>query len=118
MQTDRELLEAAARAAGVDGWWEDGYLSFIKRSGGPWRPFDDDGDLLRLALALDISIEIHLDASQPLPWLRAVRRYRDAQGGYREAWEQVMPAEYNADKGAATRRAVVLLAAQIGEVQP
>lgn len=55
--TDRELLEMAARAAGIDGWWEQPYLSFIKRSGGPWRPLTDDGDAHRLEsyLRLDVT---------------------------------------------------------------
>jgi hypothetical protein len=48
--TDRELLELAAKAAGIDGFWSEGYLSFIKRSGGSWSPLDDDGDALRLRL--------------------------------------------------------------------
>jgi len=52
----REDYEMAARAAGVDGWYEPGYLTFIKRGGGVWRPPEDDGDALRLAVKLNLIV--------------------------------------------------------------
>lgn len=63
----REDYEMAAKAAGVDGWYEPGYLSFIKRGGGVWRPPEDDGDALRLAAKLSLTIHAHpltMSASQ------------------------------------------------------
>lgn len=64
---DRELTEAAARAAcfpesrmGVDG------VFYVRAAGGDspgWRPFNplaDDGDALRLAVDLQISIQLSL----------------------------------------------------------
>ena len=92
MKTDRELLELAARAAGMDGWWESAYLSFILRAGGPWRPLTDDGDALRLAVKLDLL------QSPRFTHEIAVERFTK-----------------NADKLTATRRAIVLAAAAIGE---
>lgn len=62
--SDRELLELAAKAAGVVVVW--GYFGFgeewlteDKIFGGlkPWRPLTDDGDAFRLALKLRIQIE-------------------------------------------------------------
>ena len=92
--TDRELLELAAKAAGIDGWWEQPYLSFIKRSGGPWSPLDDDGEALRLALHCGMRVSL---------------RQADADGGaIREIGDDL-------DDCAATRRAIVRAAAEIGK---
>jgi hypothetical protein len=62
--TDRELLEAAAKAAGLDlATWdeESGCMNYQFRS--PltnmhlWNPLADDGDALRLAVKLEIRVE-------------------------------------------------------------
>ena len=55
----REDYEMAAKAAGIDGWYEPGYLSFIKRGGGVWRPPEDDGDTQRLAVRLRLSLRYY-----------------------------------------------------------
>ena len=60
MSTDRELLELAAEAAGygpprwseLDGRWVAGIDGAAK----PWNPLTDDGDALRLAVKLRITI--------------------------------------------------------------
>jgi len=57
---DRQLLEDAARAAGIEGQW--GHESYIERHEGfiptgwlrRWNPLTDDGDALRLAVQLKI----------------------------------------------------------------
>ena len=57
----RELREMAARAAGFEvnvakgggSWINDGSKIWPK-----WNPIDDDGDALRLALKIGISIEV------------------------------------------------------------
>ena len=56
MMSDRELLELAAKAAGVDGkWLGDGSLWIGPYDGGnEWSPLTDDGDALRLAVKLGI----------------------------------------------------------------
>lgn len=64
--TDRELLERAAKAAGIHGaWWDfpgmdirHGYSGAIynEDSGQYWNPLADDGDALRLAIKLNIEI--------------------------------------------------------------
>lgn len=55
--TDRELLEAAAMAAGVTGgvWWDDTCDGWPDPST-HWNPLADDGDALRLAVKLGMSI--------------------------------------------------------------
>ena len=62
MKTDRELLEMAAKAAGlhVKGWVGDRMVFFNPITGSAeehWNPLTDDGDALRLAVKLGISIE-------------------------------------------------------------
>jgi hypothetical protein len=58
--TDRELLEAAAKAAGItftskrSAGGEPALWAHIDGMAGWWDALDDDGDALRLAVALDI----------------------------------------------------------------
>lgn len=70
--SDRELLELAAKAAGiVVGEWVQDYDTFelghpdngrdaFKLTGGVlWNPLDDDGDALRLAAAAGLILHTH-----------------------------------------------------------
>lgn len=70
--TDRDLLEAAARAAGIsiDDWNGDCPVRYVTRwSGDPneepqqdyayWNPLRSDGDALRLAVRLSLIIDTH-----------------------------------------------------------
>ena len=109
VETDRELLELAAKAAGIDGWYEVGYLTFIKRTGGPWRPLDDDGDALRLGAALRIHI-LHNDPGDSVLWVSAVLNKRGIHG--------VVEFQDEVQRADATRRATVLAAAEIGMAMP
>lgn len=64
MKTDRELLEAAAKAAGLALLnWMPGSLGFATipnvRADGRWNPLADDGDALRLAVKMGISVIHH-----------------------------------------------------------
>ena len=59
---DRELLELAAKAAGVNGQWSDYHNGICYSKKGSldmhvWRPLDDDGDALRLAIHLGFTVE-------------------------------------------------------------
>lgn len=60
--TDKELLELAAKAAGLPHQWHEVWGGmFVPRQDGtwgtePWNPLGDDGDALRLALALRLMI--------------------------------------------------------------
>jgi len=91
--TDRELLEAAAKAAGVVGFWVDAG-SNVGSDSEPviWNPLTDDGDALRLAVRVPRSAVIE------------------------EVWvtERTSIAEWERDPLAATRRAIVRAAAEIG----
>lgn len=99
--TDKELLAKAAKAAGAE--WSDysdrtpDHLE-IKHADGIWRewkPLDDDGDALRLAVNLRIGLEI-----------TGVAIYADYAG--RQLIEHV-----GMNRHAATRRAIVRAAAEI-----
>lgn len=60
---DKELLELAAKAAGVDGLIKgtaDGAVwLFRDDNGSPWNPLTDDGDALRLAAKLKMNVCLH-----------------------------------------------------------
>ena len=63
MSSDRELLEAAAKAAGIelvrsrleDPLWRDMAVKPVHGRGIGWNPLTDDGDALRLVVKLRIS---------------------------------------------------------------
>ena len=106
---DRELLEAAAKAAGMKPFKAWG-LAFVDGAGLPpkadWNPLTDDGDALRLAVALDIKMTPG-SADSPYAaaewWVRPELIALD--------FERVL---VGGDRAAALRRAVVLAAAAIG----
>lgn len=106
--TDRELSELAAKAAGIDGEWSDAHRA-IHVNTAPlrnfvlWSPLTDDGDALRLSVKLHISIAHE--------WRNGVV-YVDV-GDAPIGCEQ----EYGSDPYAATRRAIVRAAAEIGKAQ-
>lgn len=105
---DRELLGLAAKAAGMDvlrnrlddPMWRD----FLLRSVNPgdaigWNPLTNDGDALRLAVKLSLDIEINQISVGALYSKHLV------------CSENCVPAT----RDAATRRAIVRAAAEIGK---
>ena len=61
MNTDRELLEAAAKAAGIYAIWHSDVAGLALTAPAPvprrfWNPLTDDGDALRLAVTLYLEI--------------------------------------------------------------
>ena len=77
MSTEREMLEAAARAAGVEPALidQDGEIEGYDVNGDPivlkgWNPRADDGDAFRLAAALRIGVEHNLPGDKH-PWVCA-----------------------------------------------
>ena len=96
--TDRELLELAARAAGLvlDEWTgADGTLD--------WNPLHDDGDALRLAVKLNLCINFDVQPDGAEVYVVA------------EWTDNPTEAEpLGRDASAATRRAIVRAAAAIG----
>ncbi|MEH3454065.1 hypothetical protein [Phytobacter diazotrophicus] len=108
--TDRELLELAANAIGGEYRMDafgGMYLAFKpKWNGVSWNPLENDGDALRLAVKL--GIEIHPD--------RQVSEIQTAfcvQRGSRLVGLNNYE-EFGSNEMAATRRAIVRAAAEIG----
>ena len=113
--TDKELLELAARAAGVDvkALASDGgtAIAFIDGCRRMWSPYTNFGDAFKLAVDLRLSIEYLNDMSQPHLWLRVT----DQDG----RWTHAGPSDaFNADPGPFVCRAIVEAAAKIGESKP
>jgi hypothetical protein len=113
--TDRELLEAAAKAAGLYEifpapdyevqWNGDGLWLCGNGNGVLWNPLTDDGDALRLAVKLRLHID-HQHANSGLAvWM------------WPEDMKKIASFEERNDKDppAATRRAIVRAAAEIGK---
>ena len=100
--TDRELLELAAKAAGIELWHEDVFTNGLTHKVSDngvlcWNPLTDDGDALRLAVKL--LFEIDMDRRSI-----AIRH---------QTGVKILRA-FNNDPYAATRRAIVRAAAEIG----
>jgi hypothetical protein len=102
--SDRELIRLAAKAAEVNGPQVQGFDGIVignERDGHIfWNPLKDDGDALRLAVKLNMSlvmfsIYVRVDTVD-----------------YEDIYE-----EYGDDPYAATRRAIVRAAAEIGKQQ-
>lgn len=123
--TDREMLEFAAKAAGMyvlpmpwpdaDGWFycmQHGFPGLHFRKFGkhpnehntePWRPITDDGDALRLAVKLGMGLLVCTHFN------RSAANVDD--GEYLEV-------NHGADPYAATRLAITRAAAEIGRNLP
>lgn len=110
MISDRELLEAAAKAAGYEKDWQSN-VYWLSSAGGSvkinnawhkWNPLLDDGDALRLAVRLRLDVDC-------------------AGGEVVVAYESITHAHaaerIGNDPYAATRRAIVKAAAEIGRIK-
>lgn len=111
--TDREMLELAAQAAEINiGEWTTEYYSDgpfgdytmegFEVAGGVWDPLNDDGDALRLAVAVKMNLWIYHDGAE-------VNTDEDPETYNESNWEDV---------AAATRRAIVRAAAAITVLKP
>lgn len=110
--TDRELLELAAKAVGIESsaalWARDG-VSIIQPEGKKWNPLADDGDALRLAVALQVAIH-HSFVVGSCGHFGVVAAWSATQ-----TFDDGVKIEYpDGGANAATRRAIVLAAAEIG----
>jgi hypothetical protein len=98
--TDKELLELAAKAAGI--WLEWGGETWMPPYH-HWNPLTNDGDALRLAVKLKLIVDIGCG-------------YAEARDPEYDP-EPIKAMEYlndHTDPYAATRRAIVRAAAEIG----
>ena len=92
---DRELLELAAKAAGEPYFEHAPEGGLYLSNGDDWNPLEDDGDALRLAVKLNMSIAVGV-----------------AMGDAGASTEFDLS---DNDPYAATRRAIVRAAAEIGK---
>jgi hypothetical protein len=110
MKTDRELLELAAKAAGINARWYDTTDCMMRIGSGSglarWDPLTDDGDALRLAVKLGISIEC-LQTDGVTTAVQANIGQRHWNCGNLEAG-------CSGDSNAAARLVIVQVAADIG----
>ena len=92
--TDRELLELASKACGLEE-------AKMRIEFNQWNPLEDDGDALRLAVKLKIPIQFP-------DWTDVTRTWgsKDCLDAFDEP--------HGTDPLAATRRAIVRAAAEIG----
>lgn len=124
METDRELLELAAKAVGIATDWPAAHARFIgnhaplwfhsdsrdhpmcrqpNRMGNvPWNPLADDGDCARLETALSLELLWHPDGVQ-------VGRRRDPTACFQ------FFKDHKGDRNATRRHTSVSAAAEIGK---
>ena len=101
--SDRELLEDAAKAAGIYYWIDaDAVVTHSDTPGSTreWNPLTDDGDALRLAVKLRIDVDHY---------------YVEVQAKRYDIVVYELFSEHKSDPYAATRRAIVRAAAAIGK---
>jgi len=96
--TDRELLELAAKAAGID-YYTRAQSGGMLTDNGEWNPLTDDGDALRLAVTCGICFGPNLDGDRAVAYGEDGRNIVELHG---------------TDPYAATRLAIVRAAAGIG----
>ena len=130
MSTDRELLELAAKAAGFGApgsgrtiWTLSEYPKRSGRHGALWNyvgnmdtaelwnPLADDGDALRLAVDLDLAIVPYPIYNKKKHSVLVQKKNLD------ESRFEKMELQGD-DPRAATRRAIVRVAAEIGKAMP
>lgn len=96
---DRTLLELAAKAVNGGGWHP---LTHSTPDGREWNPLTDDGDALRLAVKLGIGVLFDLQDEKVTAYEQMPH-----DGYHVEFADEQEPA-------AATRRAIVRAAAELG----
>lgn len=97
--TDRELLEYAAKAAGIFDLRFDNKGVAYRNVHIEWNPLESDGDALKLAVKLGLLIDTQYNNGVGV-----------GSASFEEVWESTAVEPY-----AATRRAIVRAAAEIGK---
>jgi hypothetical protein len=100
--TDKELLELAAKAAGVDVTFDIEGVAWKKWPSFKWNPLTDDGDALRLSVKLGMYLNIYTHPKMQQTNVGAASHYLVTEAHERNPY-------------AATRRAIVRAAAEIGK---
>ena len=113
--TDKELTAAAARAAGYNIEPRENGTEFAIEREGRWFPFapiDDDGDALRLAVSLGLNIDVYRKEPTNSTASVEVRAFVTRRSLV------LVPARDNGESlQMATRRAIVMAAAKIGDLK-
>jgi hypothetical protein len=99
--TDKELLELAAKAAGIEGAWNHSCQFFMTSSGVMFNPLEYDDEALRLAVKLELDIDRSAVGWVTIHHIPSQRSFRSVS--------------IHQDPYAATRRAIVRAAAEIGK---
>lgn len=116
-ESDRALLEMAAKAAEIPLGWDDDYVGvgidgeqpFHGITKDEWTPLTDDGDALRLAIACRLKITYDtLQAGDVVEVSLAYDSELFDEGWFISEW-------IKDDPYAATRRAITRAAAEIGK---
>ena len=110
--TDRELLELAAKAAGIEYGWQHIYDDYEGSTSDKWdwNPLIDDGDALRLAVKLGLPLVFSKITDARIPVVACHKEYVNVHE--EEVWQWLFIKD---DPYAATRLAIVRAAAAIGE---
>jgi len=116
--TDRELLELAAKAAWITCDAKGPFTSVsrydlyngIHTVDLPWNPLTDDGDALRLAVVLDLAVTPYPVYNNPKHSVLVQFKSMD------DSRFEVVEMHFE-DPCAATRRAIVRAAAEIGKTE-
>lgn len=108
--SDKELLKLAAKAAGIKGSVMGCGAMVCEKDGVAfwWDPLTDDGDALRLAMRLRLSIAFEVADVGCI-----VSVYAEWEG----APDSPFVEDFEGGVSAATRRAIVRAAAEIGKAQ-
>lgn len=109
MSADRELLELAAKAVAIELKWSsvEGLSPRCADTFDTWNPLTDDGDALRLAVKLKKFPHLLHDGDG------VITGYEAKRNSFSPIIEQ-----FGDDPDAATRRAIVRAAAEIGRATP
>lgn len=113
--TDRELLELAAKAAGHEIEVDQYEVIYYRDGSGPqswaiWNPLTCDGDALRLACKLGIDLLFTFEDVEAVATMHARQEDQEMISPWAcESWTLKKQDTY-----AATRRAIVRAAAEIG----
>jgi hypothetical protein len=110
--TDRELLELAAKAAGAGyGEWTKSGIVFESKDA-VWNPLTDDGDALRLAVAMGMKYPCFMVGI----YNRASFPHASASVVHFDGSESYVEQDDDCDMNQTVRRAIVRAAAEMGKV--
>lgn len=126
--TDRELLELAAKAAGlvVDREWQakrDAICDprkaslWIADGRTAWNPLRHDGDALRLAVKLGLVVHVWLH-EEGVSVAESLEHGMAPEDEDSDSWFFECTDSHGGDANKATRRAIVRAAAEIGKAMP